>query len=173
MLYWIEEDLATASLAEAMMCPEGTVVISVIHLKDYWNPPEVIYLTVKAILPLMTFRRRVVICCAGGVNRSNAIATTLLAFKHNISWDSAYARVKRCVWRANVTPELRESCVRALQLLHERLVKRCPKCGTPIEVWETYCSYCWYKNELPPEPEVASKLTNLFYKQKEKEEVPH
>lgn len=160
MLYWIEKNLATASLAEATMCPNGTVVISTIHLGDYWNPPEAIYLTIKSIIPLVALNRRVVICCAGGVNRSNAVAATLLAFEHNITWDEAYAKIKKIVWRANVTPELRESCIQALRLLRERLTKRCPKCGAQIEAWETYCSYCWYKDELPPEPVSGSWVSS-------------
>lgn len=144
-MFWINEKMATASVFEASFFPEKAAVITVVHLSEFWNPPEVIYQTIKAILPYLHNFPKTIICCAGGINRSNAVATTIIAFTENLAWDDAYTIVKKKVPVANVTYELKKACEEALNLLRKKLTKRCPICQAPIEEWETRCALCWHK----------------------------
>ena len=142
-MYWITRTLGTASENEVIRKEEVDEVIYVTDLNDGWNSPEFIYLKVKQILIPIFQKKRVVLKCKAGISRSNAIATLILAFLGNTSWDDAYTVVRELVPIAQVNPDLRDSCVEALKLLNERLVKNCPYCNAPIEFWETACSRCW------------------------------
>lgn len=147
MIYWINNHVGTASLAEVKkITQKNCIIISVIHLSDYYNPPEQIYLTIKKMMPLFYIpNNKIVINCIAGVNRSNAIATTILAYFYRLNWDEMFKIVKQAVPRAQVTPELRESCIKALEMMKRRLVKRCKFCTCPIEFWEDMCEHCWHK----------------------------
>mgnify|MGYP000262274122 CR=1 FL=1 len=146
-MYWITKTLGTASENEVIRKEDADEVIYVTDLNDGWNPPERIYLKVKEILIPIYQRKRVVLKCKAGISRSNGIATLILAYLGNTTWDDAYTLVRERVPIAQVNPDFRDSCIEALKLLNERLVKNCPYCNAPIEFWETACSRCWYTME--------------------------
>ena len=143
-MYWITENLGTASIREEDN--DADEVVFVTDLNDGWNPPELIYLRAKQILVPVYQKKKVIIKCVAGISRSNGMATLILAFLKNISWDDAYTITRKKVPIAQVNPCFRECCVKALRLMKERLTKRCPYCGAPIEFWESACSRCWLEN---------------------------
>jgi len=146
-MFWITKTLGTASEREVIEEKDVDEIIYVTDLNDGWNSPELIYLKVKQILIPLFQKKKVVLRCKAGISRSNAIATLILAFLGNTSWDDAYTIVRERVPIAQVNPDLRDSCIEALELLNERLVKNCPYCNAPIESWEKVCSRCWSREE--------------------------
>lgn len=148
-MYWITNNIGTSSFEEAKRIQDkDIVVISAIDLHDGWENPERIYLKLKESLVYLHHRRKVVFVCVAGISRSNGLATTLLAYLNNIDWDDAENLVRKKVRRAQINRDFRDSCLIALQIAKERLIKTCPYCSCPIENWESACEWCWYRGEI-------------------------
>lgn len=146
-MYWITEQIGTASFDEAKTINKpDVIVVSVIDLHDGWENPFNIYLRLKESLVLLAHGRKVVFVCIAGISRSNGMATTLIAFLENLEWDDAYSITKERVPRALVNMDFRDSCIEALRMMRERLTNRCPFCNAYTEFWEKCCSWCWYKH---------------------------
>ena len=118
MITWINEWLGTAS--EDTLYDSKFNYHSVIKLKDGWNTPERIY---REMLSILQEHKPLVIVCHGGISRSNGIATLLLAFLTNNTWDYIYQNiVRKKVPQANVDQNFRRCCIQALELMRKRLL---------------------------------------------------
>jgi protein-tyrosine phosphatase len=117
-MHWINGQIATASIIEGF--PRRFFskheFIFLTDLNDGWNPPLAICLKMRRALEVLRNNRKVVFVCSAGINRSNALATTLLAYLESLEWDDAYVQVKKKVPRAQVNMDLRDACIQALDL---------------------------------------------------------
>lgn len=153
VIYWISKNIGTTSMDELKripptpeFIPEDYAVISLLDINDGFDSPTKIYLRLKSSLVYLAHGKKVIFVCLAGISRSNAFATTLIAFLENKDWDDVYYNIiKKKVPRANVNQDLAYSCKLALKMMYERLVKECPYCNAKIESWESACEWCWYK----------------------------
>jgi len=145
MRYLITNKIGTTSLTEFTLegYPENTYVVPLLDLVDGKNDPFIIYMKLKEALGQFCLGRRILFVCYAGLSRSNGMATTLIAYIQNLDWEDAYTIVRKACSRAQVCMDFRDSSLIALQMMRERLVKRCPYCNTPIEFWEEMCEYHW------------------------------
>lgn len=144
MVYWITNQIGTAAKGEEI--PPNVWMIKLYNqIADGWNPPEQIYLIAKEALSMLYNGDKVVFVCHAGISRSSALATLVLAYFDDGTWEYAYGIVRFKCPRAPINPKynLMKSCVEALKLLRNRSNKRCPICSAPIESWEEKCIYCW------------------------------
>lgn len=152
-IYWITEKIGTTSMDELKnipttpdFIPEEYTVVNTLDLADGFESPFLIYLKLKSSLVHLAHGRKLIFVCLAGISRSNALATTLIAFLENKDWDEVYYNlVKKKVPRANVNQDLAYCCKIALNMMFERLKKECPFCTAKIESWESACEWCWYK----------------------------
>jgi hypothetical protein len=147
MRYWIIDKIGTTSVDEFTLegYPEDTYVVPLLYLVDGKNDPFIIYEKLKETLGQFCLGKRILFICYAGLSRSNGMATTLIAYLQNLDWEDAYTITRKACPRAQVCMDFRDSCLIALQMMRERLVKRCAFCNTPIEYWEECCAYCWTK----------------------------
>ena len=142
MTYLIIPSLGTQALDEPK--EGGYYYFYLTNLNDGYNPPELLYKYAKRILSLMYHSRlTVILVCQAGISRSNGMASLVLAFVLNIDLDEAYKIVKKKVPRTQVNYDFYDCCKQTLDLMHKRLVNRCPRCSAPIEFWEKYCEECY------------------------------
>jgi len=143
VIYWITDLIGTASAIELHSWPIDSAPINLLDLEDGWNEPFRIYMRLKESLGILAQGKRLIFVCLAGISRSNAFATTMIAYLEDIDWDDAYNLVRKKCPRAQINMKLRDSCLEALQMMKDLLTKDCPKCKMVIENWETLCNKCW------------------------------
>lgn len=146
-MYWMDERVGTASATEI---PNeyhhiaDKYFMSCLDMVDGKNDPMIIYQKLKIALNQWCLGRKVIFFCFAGISRSNGMATTLIAYYKNIDWEDAYTITRKACPRAQVCLDFSDSAKIALQMMRERLVKRCPFCNCPMEQWEEACNYCYH-----------------------------
>ena len=117
MTYWIRDYLGTTAAGE--ICDPGVVVVDVRDLVDGANEPALIWQKIKTAMAVLKLNDRVVIQCAAGISRSNAIAAAVLAVREGFDYSDALRIVIAKVPRANPNLEIKES-VRAASMRYNK-----------------------------------------------------
>ena len=107
MTYWIRDYLGTSAADE--ICDPGVVVVDVRDLVDGTNKPAVIWQKIKTALAVLKLNDKVVVQCAAGISRSNAIAAAVFAIREGFDYSDALRIVIGKVPRANPNLEIKES----------------------------------------------------------------
>lgn len=100
----------------------GVIILDVRDLNDYGNDP--LKIVPKIMLGDYIIRQsseRLVVRCFKGINRSNAIAASIISYQKNISLEDALSMVRIMVARANPNPQLLKAVEAALILLKRNL----------------------------------------------------
>ena len=113
-MYWVVEGiLGTCAMRE--VTPKGAITVDVRDLEDGWNPPEKIRKKVDLILKCINMGVPVIIQCAAGMSRSNAIAVTVLTRMNGKDWNENEKCVRNKVKRTQIEMSLRDACLEALE----------------------------------------------------------
>lgn len=121
MTYWIWKNLGTIALIESMT-EDGVIIVDVRDLTDVETDVAKIRKKIQAIAGLLSLGHRVAIRCVGGLNRSNAIAVSVMCFMHpqgdvDQSWNFHRDWAKAKVNRLHIVPDIERTCKKVLEEL--------------------------------------------------------
>lgn len=118
MRTWILWNLGTSDYDKDLSSIPGYRVFNIMDLEDGWNDPEQIAGRLLQIIDIVNEKKNlVIIMCAAGISRSNAIAMGVLCINNNMEWDDAYRIVKRMVPQADPNGGIIDAVKQAINII--------------------------------------------------------
>lgn len=118
-MFKILDNLATCSIYESLT-PEGWIIVDVRDLSDVERDSGRIKKKIETIGSLLCMGVNVCVRCVGGMNRSNAIALSVMCYVNpqgivDESWDFHFKVLKEKVPRVYITPDIERTCKKVLK----------------------------------------------------------
>jgi len=113
LAFWVTDTIGTCAYGD---CYEsGVVVVDCRDLADGPNPSEPVWVKIKTALNALQSGQRVLLQCAAGVSRSNAIAAAVISLRESIPYGRALGKVREKVPRANPNQPIQTSVQHAIR----------------------------------------------------------